>query len=90
LSACPLNLYKGISEVKVIDFLLPIKIGLPRISLLSHKLFFSAPRSSVAAGTAKWTHHGLEVDDTEALTRAFETFLGGIGTKSLANRSGAN
>jgi hypothetical protein len=42
LSACSLNLYKGISEVKVIDFLLSIKIHWPKISLLSHKLFFSA------------------------------------------------
>jgi hypothetical protein len=35
------NLYKGISRVKVIDFLTPIKIDWQKICLSSYKEFFA-------------------------------------------------
>jgi hypothetical protein len=64
LLACPLNLSKGTSEVKVIDFLLPIKIGLPRIYLRNDKLFFASLLSRSAAGKEKIRWEALEVDET--------------------------
>jgi hypothetical protein len=62
--ACPLNLSKGTREVKVIDFLLPIKIGLPRIYLRSDKLFFASSLSGGAARNEETRREALEVDET--------------------------
>jgi len=53
LLACSLTLRERFGEVKVIDFLLPIKIGWPRIYLWNDKLFFASLLLSGAAGKAR-------------------------------------
>jgi hypothetical protein len=88
LLACSLTLSKGNSEVKVIDFLLPIKIDWPRIYLQSHKLFFSSlsPRGSGREGEIR--RQALEVHENEVPARGVLVMMRGFDREATRRRLG--
>jgi hypothetical protein len=65
LVACSPKLYKGITQVKEIDFLLPIKIGLLPLSNSCHKLFFSIGYPGQTRNTERRLSPRLQAAETQ-------------------------
>jgi hypothetical protein len=83
-----LTLCNRSGQVKVIDFLLPIKIGWPKIYLWSHKKIFARFFLWCTVRRVKQGRQALEVDETQALSHGIVAIADRFTRKSSLLRTG--